>query len=423
VSNSGLPAGTAGILRNAGWLFSARSIAQIARLVYAVLVVRALGPVEYGVLAYVHAWGVLLLPAINMGSQPLLSKSFGHAFSQGKDLAQRLWTLRLLTVPILVLGMLAVSTITEPDLNRLPLFMLVGAAVLGRGMAIWANHVLVANHRAASVLRLEAGFRLGETALAGVALYGGMGIPALLIIHASLWIMQAMVSGSYIAVTLFPLALRWSDLQFVALVKQGVVAMVPGSALIFLLQAPLIFGRHMGSDSVPLGQLALALQVIQVLVAVPASIGVAALPVLARDGKGATSKRYRRVLVPLSIGVALLIAFAGAVWGEVFVAAVFGSDYLHAAAYLVSSLLLLFVPLAPTALLTQSVVASDHENALRDAALPALAGIVCGGFAMLVMLRISDRYEMLLLGSGAGAFTWFLLLILRHIFNGSRSVL
>ncbi len=119
MSNSTSIDGTASIFRNAGWVFSARSVAQVARLLYAVLVVRALGPVEYGILAYVHAWGVLLLPAINMGSQPLLSKSFGHAFSRGMDLAQRLWTLRLVMVPVLVLGMLLVSTMTKTLLRSL----------------------------------------------------------------------------------------------------------------------------------------------------------------------------------------------------------------------------------------------------------------------------------------------------------------
>lgn len=87
---SGAPASLSAILRGGGLLYSARFVAQASRLIYVVLVVRALGADRYGVLAYLLAWGILFLPVVNMGSQALLSRAFGQSEAQGGALAQRL---------------------------------------------------------------------------------------------------------------------------------------------------------------------------------------------------------------------------------------------------------------------------------------------------------------------------------------------
>lgn len=413
-SLAGAPASLNAILRGGGLLYSARLVAQASRFVYVVLVVRALGADRYGVLAYLLAWGILFLPVVNMGSQALLSRAFGQSETQGSALAQRLWTLRLLLMPAVFCVLVAITMANEPDPVIRPLFLLVGLALAGRGFSVWSSHVLVANRRARQVLLLEAIFRPGELAAAAIALHLGTSIAGLLTIHALFWWLQALVSTAWVSRTIVQPAWRWRQLQAMSLLRQSLPVMVCGLALAALLQGPLTLARHILGDSETLGLFALVMQVLQLLVALPASIGTGALPFLASTDIHGARQRYLRQLVPASIAVVLLMAATSAVMAEPLLRVVFGAEYGAAAPLLTTGLLVLVLPLAPAVLLSQAALAFPGPDAMRNAALAALGGTVVGAFATAALCLQQPDPRSLLLGAGVGALSWLLLLAVLH---------
>jgi O-antigen/teichoic acid export membrane protein len=366
------------------------------------------------VLAYLLAWGILLLPLVNMGSQALLSRAFGESKSRGIDLAQRLWTLRVLLMPAVFCLLVAIAMVNEPDPEIRPLFLLVGFALAGRGFAVWSNHVLVADRRARQVLLLEAIFRLGELAAATVALQLGISIAGLLALHAIGWWLQALVSTAWVSRTVVQPAWRWRHLRAVSLLRQSVTVMVCGLALAVLLQGPLTLARHILGNSEILGQFALVMQVLQLLVALPASIGIGALPFLAGAGLHVTRRRYLRRLVPISIAVVLLMAAASAVMAEPLLSVVFGTEYGAVAPLLTMGLLVLVLPLTPAVLLSQAALASPGPDTMRNTALAALGGTLAGTVATAALCLQQPEPGSLLGGAGVGALSWLLLLAGLH---------
>jgi len=404
----------AAILRGGSLLFSIRVVAQLSRLVYIVLVVRALGPDRYGILAYVQAWGIVFLPLINMGSQTLLSRSFGHSMARGRDIAQRLWTLRMLLMPAVLCLLIAISVAIEPDSEIRPLFLIVGLALAGRGFAVWCNHVLVANRRTRQVLFIEVTFRLGELIAALVVLYLGASVAGLLAVHAVGWWVQALFSSLWVSREIVRPAWHWQQLKAISLLKQSVTVMVCGLSLAGLLQGPLMLGRHLLEKGETLGQFALVMQMLQVLVALPNSIGIVALTFLAGSSARATGKLYINRMVPLSIVAVIILALASALLSYPVLVLVFGAEYGSAAPLLTLGLLVLVLPLAPVTLLSHAVFASTEPDMLRKAALAALAGLAAGILATCTLWLQHPAVESLLVGAGSGAFLWLFLLILIH---------
>jgi len=407
------PGGLRTIARDGGLLFAARLIAQASRLGYVLLVVRALGPDLYGVLVYLQAWGLMFLPLVNMGSQALLSRAFGCSLLEGQMMAQRLWTLRLVAVPVLTALIIGLGMAGEPDPAIRPLFLIIGAALVGRGLAAWSNNVLVANRRSDQVLVIELVFRLGEVAAAALALKWGAGITALLAIHAVGWWLQAASSALWVGAKVVRPAWRWRDLGGLMLLRQNAAAMMAGLALFTLLQGPVVLGRHVLGTEAVLGQLGLAMQLLSVLAAVPNALGIAALPVLV--GAGADlGRRYLRFVVPASVVVALALAGISAVAGGPVLGLLFGERFAAAAPLLTVGLLVLLVPLAPAALLSQAALASTRPGALRHVAVAALGGLA-GGLLAAGLAVPRWGAEGILFAAGGGAVVWLLLLIRIHL--------
>lgn len=402
------------ILRGGGLLYTARLVAQASRLAYVVLVVRALGADLYGILAYVHAWGILFLPALNMGSQVLLSRAYGQSADTGRQMTHRLWTFRGLLLPLLLCLFLAVTIGSEPDAAIQHLFYLAALALAGRGFASWCNHVLVANRRARHVVMLEVLFRPGELLVAALALNAGVSLTGLLLIHAVNWWLQALLSLWWVSRTVVRPAWNWQQMDASALLRQSFPIMLCALALVGLLQGPLTAGRHILGSSELLGQFALAMQLLQVMVALPNSIGTVALPYLASRGQHATGHHYMRRLVPASMAVVLLLAALSHLAAEPLIELIFGPDLAAAADLLTLGLLALLLPLTPAALLCQSALAAGHKHALRNAALAAVGGIAAAMGMTTILCIINPAPGSLIFGAGFGALCWLLALLGLH---------
>jgi O-antigen/teichoic acid export membrane protein len=398
------------ILRGGMQLYATRIVAQGSRLAYMVLVVRGLGPELYGVLAYVHAWGLLFLPLVNMGSQALMSRAFGHSAQAGQDVAQRLWTMRVLAVPLLCCALLFTGAAFEPAPAVRELFLLVSLALAGRGFAVWCNHVMVANRRPRDVLVMESLFRPGELAIAAVALQTGVTLTGLLVIHAVVWWLQAFAGGLWISRIAVRPAWRWRDLEALTLLRQSLAVIICAVTQAALLQAPLALARHILGNGADLGVFALALQLLHALIALPTAIGVAALPLLAGAAGEDLGRRYQALVLPVSVVATLLLAGASSLFGEALLVMLFGPEYRTAGPLLTRGLLLMVAPLAPAVLLAQAALASAAPDALRRAAFAALGGLAGGALATAVASIYRPGELALMAGAGAGALAWLVAL-------------
>jgi len=175
-----------------------------------------------------------------------------------------------------------------------------------------------------------------------------------------------------------------------------------------------MLGRHLLEKGETLGQFALVMQMLQVLVALPNSIGIVALTFLAGSSARATGKLYINRMVPLSIVAVIILALASALLSYPVLVLVFGAEYGSAAPLLTLGLLVLVLPLAPVTLLSHAVFASTEPDMLRKAALAALAGLAAGILATCTLWLQHPAVESLLVGAGSGAFLWLFLLILIH---------
>ena len=92
----------------------------------------------------------------------------------------------------------------------------------------------------------------------------------------------------------------------------------------------------------------------------------------------------------------------------------FGERFAAAAPLLTLGLLVLLVPLAPAALLSQAALASTRPGALRHVAVAALGGLA-GGLLAAGLAVPRWGAEGILFASGGGAVVWLLLLIRIHL--------
>jgi O-antigen/teichoic acid export membrane protein len=404
------------IFRNGGLLFTARLTSQVSRLAYVLLVVRTLGPERYGTLVYLSAWGLMFLPLANMGSQSLLSRAFGYSSESGRQLAQRLWTLRVLVLPLLAAILIGIGMSGEPDPDIRPLFIPVGIALVGRGFALWGNHVLVGNHHADRVLLLEVVFRVGEVVTAALALQAGTGILGLLCIHALFWWLQAFASVLWVGATVVHPAWRWQDLDGFQLLRQSLATMAIGLTMFSLMQGPVLLGRYMLGTGAELGQLALAMQLLQVMAAIPNTLGIAALPTLAATQDRKFGRRYLAIVVPVSVVVALALAGLTFVAGEPVLGLLFGERFIASAPLLSFAILVLLVPVAPAVLLSHAALASRRPGTLRRTATAALCGL-CTGIILIAVAQSHWGITGILLSAGGGAFVWLALIARINLYH------
>ena len=399
------------IFYNAGFLLLARFVNLASRLVFVLIIARELGTANYGTYVYVQAWCLLFLRLINFGSQTVMSRSFGQGRDNGIRIAEKLLGFRIILIP-LVAGICILSGwSSEANSDIRDFFLVAGLGLMGRGLALWANHFFVAKENSRKVLLLDFIFRPLEVFMAVVVLANGGGIVSLLLVYAAVWWLQAGVSFFWVKRVHPGIRPSWNLRANICLAKESGASLVVAASAVWFLQAPLAIGRQT-LDADTFGQFALAMQLIQVCAMVPNSFGIAVMPALSRSfhNKGDLDRQFVLIAGPLSIIAVAALAGLAYVTGDFVIPLIFGASYAPAAAFLPFGLAVFLAPHSFALQLSNAAMArGNFKWASRAAAIA-----ICTAITLAFLLAWHWPSSSLFLAFGGGSLIWIALLFPRR---------
>ena len=363
------------IARNAGHLLGARATTQAVRFVYVVALARGLGPELYGLLAYTQSWYLLFLPLVALGTRETLARDFGRDPELGANTAARVLGLRLILLPFAAVACVTLGLVNEPNFQVRLLLVLMALALIGRALAMWTENVFVACAQARFALHQAALFRPLEALLGCAVLMAGGGVLGVAAVHALSWGSQAAVGFWSVHRRLSPVRVI-IDRNLPGLIRRGMAALLTILALVWFTRGPLILLRQIGLDDRQLGQIALALQLLELLAVAPAVLGQVALPAVSRAA--ANGKAFLNIVLPWWIAASLLTALGGFAFGGILLHWVFGDAY-PVTGEMLGPLLLVSAPLGTASLLSQVSLGIGRTWRVAGAAVVAtLVWIVVG---------------------------------------------
>lgn len=400
--------GIRSIAANAGYFFAARSIANILRAVYVVVLARMFGPELYGLLAYGQSWYTVFVPLTSLGFAVLIAREAGRDRASGQALAvdALVWHGPLTFVAAALCAGIGWAINADPAVRLL--LGVFSLALVGRAMAIMAEEIFAAFEMSHLAFQQEAMFRPAEVGIGLAVVAAGGSVLEIAILHAAIQIVQGLrglaLIRRHLAVLRGVSAWRPSG----SVLIRGMLAGLSGLLAGWLLQGPLVLYAQSTADKASVGQLALVLQALVLLCNLPWAIGRSALPVLSsaearQDGSGA---RYADAMLRLAFILAAALGLAGMAIGPWFMVSVFGAGYAVAGTLLGPALWLLLPLTAATALNPLLMVRERYATA----GLSALAGAAVMVVAVLV-LAPSMGPAGAVAGAGAGLGVWALCLL------------
>lgn len=315
-----LASGARSIGINALHLVNARLITHLLRAVYLVILARVLGPDVFGLLSYGQSWYSAFLPIAGLGLAVILGIDIGRDRTRADRIISHTFTLRMIAAVLVALSSAVAGWILNPDPELRALISVFSVGLLGRSLALWAEQVFTGFEEARLVLRQYAIFRPLEV-VAGIAvLLGGGGMLAIAMVHAIVWCAQGIRGVATVRRQFTRFAPGRDRRYLVHLLIRGLPVGVSAILVTWLMQGPVVLTKHLLGDGAAIAQLAVALQVLLLSSAMPMSIGMAALPVLARsiereDGKdaGFAEAMFRVAFVVTGGASFLMMSFAPAV--------------------------------------------------------------------------------------------------------------
>ena len=401
-----MPHGVRSVLRNFSYLFGSQALTTIVGACYAVFLARFLGPQLYGTLNYGYAWYLTFIAFTYLGLDVVLGREVGREPKSGPFLAGATLVLRAVAAAVVAVLSAVIACAAEPDAQARTLLYVLSAALFGRAVWLWCGSVFVAYEDTRHQFLIDVAFRPLELATAVLVLLfvAPKSIIAVGVVHAALWWLQAAVGLATILEQITAIEIRGLGRHAQRLIVEGLPGALYTLAVIWFLQAPTVWFRHLVGTGDALGYFALAIQIVGYLLIVPYLVGSVALPVLSRSAAREDGKTRIAAFATL-IGVPAASAVLGvlALWLAAPVTAlVFGARYLEAGRILAEAIWLL-LPLSLAIGLQQ--IAFSHRGNLRLASLSTILGILAMA-ALYAPLTQAMSYHGALLATGIGMSIW-----------------
>lgn len=321
------------ILVNTLFLSGARVTSILARLVYAIVIAKLLGPELYGRFNYGLSWYLLFVPLSGMGIDFILLRDLGRHENNEALLNNSIAIRSVSTIGVACLC-LGLGWILENESQMRSLLLFFSFALAGRGLTSWTNAVFNGSETSCYVLRQEVLFRLLDVIFGIILLASGYGILTLAAVHAACWVLQGITGVAIIRKFLQPtLHPRWDFGTLMDLIRRGSPFLGAAFLLNWLTQGPLVLFRHLSSNGIALGQLALALQVFVLIGSIVAELSSAALPVLSRSVHRQDGKAGQFVATIFWAGwlISGMLIIATLSVGQRAVGFLFGAEFIPAA--------------------------------------------------------------------------------------------
>lgn len=332
------------ILRNGAYLLGAGWLATTLRATYVVILARALGPQDYGLLSSAQALYLMFV----IGGTAGVASYVAREVAAGRA-AQReaLWSALAVEGIFLAVGAAAFLSLTllfHPGTGAGPLFALLALALIVRGIATWAMQAFIACEASQYQLGLVSVFRTAEVLLAVAALAAGGGLIAVASIHLASWTLEAAAGLWLVHARLaawLSHALAWRRLLSLA---KGLVAVSASvSAGTWLRLAPLALYPYVATDAGEVGQFALAWNAALVIATAVLTVMNAAIPVVSRAHARADEKDtyYTSFCIRYGILFGAATVVAGIGIGPWLITAAVGDRYAVAGSLFAMTLLII----------------------------------------------------------------------------------
>lgn len=391
------------IVRNAGFLLLAKIISRTLRVIYMVLLARHFGPELFGLFNYAQFWLLLFLPFALFGGGQVLVREIGVQRQQAEKVIGSSATLRSLTTFVSAMLLLILGFTLEQDIQTSWLLAVFAWALIFRSIAAWIQHVFIAFEATEYNLRQELVFRSLEVILGLGVLWLGGGLMQIALVHGLCWLLQALFGWRLINRHFVRIHLRWQRTELLALMHAGALVAVTAFAVTAMLQGALVLYRQLFFDPLTVGQLAVLLQVLGILVMAPRALAAAALPILSRlvsAGKGG-EHRSMSLMLRISIIISFTLCLPGFQFGGLLLHHLVGEEYQMASGLLGPTLWIL-LPFAVGFLLSQLNTAHGRYTL---AAVNALVGAL-GMSITLWWFGSTAALDGVLLAIASGVIIW-----------------
>lgn len=324
--------GIMSVIRNTSYILSGQGVQFGVRFIYAIILARALGPHDYGLIAYGTSMYLAIMPLSKLGIEHVVIRAIGCDRESGKKLLQSAQPLRKVSTYLTAI-LFGVATYTlESDPQTSLILACFSLALLGRSFAAWHTALFTAYEANQFSFRLQAIFRPLEIVLGLTALLLWRDPLSVVIAHAATWWAEV-IFGTLILRKHFSIPSgAWNRRDSKTILTEAIPIGVAASLSLMLTQGPLIIFKNMNGPGDTTGNLALAMQIFAILSQLPIAANNASYPVLSRiiargDGK---ENFFIETMLRLIIFWGSLLALTAMALGSNLVVLVFGSRYAQA---------------------------------------------------------------------------------------------
>lgn len=339
--NSWLGPGVRSILRNGAYLLGAGWLATALRAIYVVVLARALGPEDYGLLSSAMALYLMFVVGGTAGIATYVSREVSAGRAERGD---ALWSAFMVEAAFLTAGALAFLILTVflyTGGGVEPIFILLALSLVFRGWAAWSLQAFIASEASHYQISLVSLFRTAEVLLAVAALAAGGGLVAVVVIHLASWALEAAFGIWVVHVRLASWSTATVAWQRLLSYGQGLATVsVAVSASTWLRLAPLALYPYIVLNSGDTGQFALAWNAAMVIATAVLTVMNAAIPVLSRAHARADEKDMYYLSVCIRYGTLFgsAAAIAGVSLGAWLITVAVGERYASAGPLFVAAL-------------------------------------------------------------------------------------
>lgn len=320
---------TTSLFGNIAHLFSGQVVTVFTRLFYILVIARFLGAELYGLLVYSQAWYLLFLPGVHFGLGSILSREVGKSASQGKLIAREVFAIRIIALSLLTTACGAIGIYTNDDVMTKVLILVMCFALIGRSISIHCMHVFTAFEQSRYSARLDVGFRTSEVIVAIIVVLLFKSVYFVAITHACFWLLQAGTGLYFLRSKLNVSGLSWHWKKFALLLYAAAPIAISDFITGAMLQFPLLLIKGVANSAASVGNMALLLQGIAVLLTVSYSIGGASLPVLSRAANVDDAKinHFISVVFRATLFCTTLFVILGVYPAQLLIVTLFGEGY------------------------------------------------------------------------------------------------
>ncbi|MCF8055242.1 MAG: oligosaccharide flippase family protein [Desulfocapsa sp.] len=395
------------VLESAAWLYSARIVEVLVRVVYVIVLARFLGSADYGLFSYGQSFYLSLLIFGSLGGNVMLAQAASRGSSELSQMMKQTLALRLVVVTLTICIFLCSIWGLHDSWRVRTILGVLSFALIGRGLYFWSHEVFIVVGRSRVVLLLNLFWRPVELGLVICLLLGGAGLFMVAITHSLIWCAEAALALMLIQRIPLPIHPLWNLRPLAMLFRRGLPLGLLSGITNFLMIGPLLFYPHLASNPEGLGQLAVVLNALFVFSSIGWSIGFAALPALSREQEfGTFTKRYAELVSKVGWLLGIVLTVFWMEFGPMVILYLLGPDYVMAGD-LMGLTMVALAPLIWGATLSHVLLARNYHLTALVCALAGAGGVSVAAFLLIPAYGVFGGVVALLLG----VFLWTIAII------------